>query len=114
MFFVYFFNFVVKSHKKPLCFLPYIILPGDNNFIHEADITDKGKYIHTQGGGLMDIPALSMALAQNSIKNDYGVAMLAKSLDNLEANGAAMVSAMNSMPSPSLDPNVGQNIDISI
>ena len=80
----------------------------------EADITDKGKYIHTQGGGLMDIPALSMALAQNSIKNDYGVAMLAKSLDNLEANGAAMVSAMNSMPSPSLDPNVGQNIDISI
>ena len=62
----------------------------------------------------MDIPALSMALAQNSIKNDYGVAMLANSLDNLEANGAAMVSAMNSMPSPSLDPNVGQNIDISI
>ena len=62
----------------------------------------------------MDIPALSMALAQNNIKNDYGVAMLAKSLDNLEANGAAMVSAMNSMPSPSLDPNVGQNIDISI
>ena len=80
----------------------------------KADITDKGKYIHTQGGGLMDIPALSMALAQNNIKNDYGVAMLAKSLDNLEANGAAMVSAMNSMPSPSLDPNVGQNIDISI
>ena len=62
----------------------------------------------------MDIPALSMALAQNSIKNDYGVAMLAKSLDNLEANGAAMVSAMNSMPAPSLEPNVGQNIDSSI
>ncbi len=79
-----------------------------------ADITDKGQYIHTQGGGHMDIPALSMALAQNSIKNDFGVAMLAKSLDNLEETGASMVSAMNSMPSPSLDPNVGQNIDISI
>ena len=62
----------------------------------------------------MDIPALSMALAQNSIKNDVGVAMLAKSLDNLEAVGATMVSSMESMPAPSLDPNVGQNIDISI
>ncbi len=62
----------------------------------------------------MDIPALSMALSQNQIMNDYGVAMLAKSLDNLEATGAAMVSSMDSMPAPSLDPNVGQNIDIRI
>ena len=32
----------------------------------------------------MDIPALSMALSQNKILNDVGVAVLAKSLDTME------------------------------
>ena len=113
--FCLFFYFCGQKLQKRLLFFAIQLIPRALIFLpFEADITDKGEYIHTQGGGLMDIPALSMALAQNNIKNDYGVAMLAKSLDNLEANGAAMVSAMNSMPSPSLDPNVGQNIDISI
>lgn len=62
----------------------------------------------------MDIPALSMALSQNQILNDVGVAMLSKSLDNMQDVGAAMVETIASAPAPSLDPNVGANFDISI
>ena len=62
----------------------------------------------------MDIPALSMALSQNQILNDFGVAMLSKSLDNQQEAGASMISTIESAPAPSLDPNVGANFDISI
>ncbi len=62
----------------------------------------------------MDIPALSMALSQNQIMNDVGVALLSKSLDNMQEAGAAMVSTIDAAPAPSLDPNVGANFDISI
>ena len=62
----------------------------------------------------MDIPALSMALSQNQILNDVGVAMLSKSLDNMQDVGAAMVETIASAPAPSLDPNLGTNFDISI
>jgi hypothetical protein len=62
----------------------------------------------------MDIPALSMAMSQSKIMNDFGVAMLSKSLDTLQDNGAAMVATMDAMPAPSLDPNVGQNLDIKV
>ncbi len=55
-----------------------------------------------------------MALAQNQILNDFGVAMLSKSLDNMESAGAAMVKTIDSAPAPSLDPNLGNNIDIRI
>ncbi len=62
----------------------------------------------------MDIPAVSMALAQNKVMNDFGVAMLSKSLDNMESAGAAMVNTIEAAPAPSLDPNLGNNIDIRI
>ena len=62
----------------------------------------------------MDIPALSMALSQNRILNDVGVAMLSKSLDNLQDMGEAMVSTIDAAPAVSLDPNLGANIDIRI
>lgn len=62
----------------------------------------------------MDIPALSMALSQNQILNDVGVAMLSKSLDNMQEAGASMVATMEAAPAPSLDPNLGANFDISI
>ena len=62
----------------------------------------------------MDIPALSMALSQNQVLNDVGVALLSKSLDNMQEAGAAMVATMEAAPAPSLDPNLGANFDISI
>ncbi len=62
----------------------------------------------------MDIPALSMALSQNSILNDVGIAMLSKSLDNMQEMGEAMVSTIEAAPAVSLDPNLGANIDIRV
>ena len=62
----------------------------------------------------MDIPALSMALSQNRILNDVGIAMLSKSLDNMQDMGAAMVDTIEAAPAVSLDPNLGANIDIRV
>lgn len=62
----------------------------------------------------MDIPALSMALSQNRILNDVGVAMLSKSLDSLESTGAAIVESMDAISELSVNPDIGANIDIRI
>ena len=62
----------------------------------------------------MDIPALSMALSQNKIMNDFGVAMLSKSLDNLQDMGEAMVETMDASMELSVNPNIGANFDIRI
>ncbi len=62
----------------------------------------------------MDIPALSMGLAQTKVLNEFGTAMLAKSLDNLESTGAQMVDMMKSSMELSVNPAVGANIDISL
>lgn len=63
---------------------------------------------------LMDIPALSMALSQNKVLNDVGVAMLSKSLDTMESAGEALVSTIDSAAELSVNPNLGANIDIRI
>ncbi|MCR4758042.1 MAG: YjfB family protein [Butyrivibrio sp.] len=62
----------------------------------------------------MNIPAVSMALSQNRIMNDFGVAMLAKQLDTMESAGEALVSVMDSAAELSVNPNVGANIDIRV
>ncbi|MBE5826385.1 MAG: putative motility protein [Butyrivibrio sp.] len=62
----------------------------------------------------MDIPALSMALSQNKVLNDFGVAMLSKSLDNLQDMGEAMVETMDASMELSVNPNLGANFDIRI
>ena len=62
----------------------------------------------------MDIPALSMALSQYKILNDVGVAMLSKSLDTMEENGAALIATMDSAAELSVNPDIGSNIDIRI
>ena len=62
----------------------------------------------------MDIPALSMALSQNRILNDVGVAMLSKSLDNLQDMGDAMVATMDASMELSVNPDIGANFDIRI
>ena len=62
----------------------------------------------------MDIPSLSMALSQNKILNEVGVAMLSKSLDTMEEAGASLVSTIDSAAELSVNPDIGSNIDIRI
>lgn len=62
----------------------------------------------------MDIPALSMALSQNKILNDVGVAMLSKSLDTMQDNGEALVATLDASAELSVNPNIGGNIDLRI
>ena len=62
----------------------------------------------------MDIPSLSMALAQNRVLNDVGIAMLSKSLDTMEESGAAMVESIDAVSELSVNPDIGANIDIRI
>ena len=63
----------------------------------------------------MDIPALSMAMAQYNINSQVGVAMLGKSLDMSAAMGDALTSMIDrSAMERSVTPQLGANIDISI
>ena len=57
-----------------------------------------------------DIAMLSMVLSQSQVKSDIGTALLADSLNISQTDGQAMVNMINQ----SLDPNLGQNIDISV
>jgi len=62
----------------------------------------------------MDIPALSMAMSQNKLLNDVGVAMLSKSLDTMQENGDALVATIQSAAELSVNPDIGSNLDIRI
>ena len=62
----------------------------------------------------MDIPALSMALSQTQLMNDFGVAMLSKSLDNMQDMGQKMVETMDASMELSVNPNIGANFDLRI
>lgn len=62
----------------------------------------------------MDIPGLSMALSQTQALNNVGTAILAKSLDTMEASGAQMIDMMKSSMELSVNPNLGANIDLYI
>jgi len=61
----------------------------------------------------MDIPVLSMNLAQIDTGNKVGIAMLSKSLDMAEETGAAMIQMMNQSMELMVNPHVGGNIDLS-
>lgn len=62
----------------------------------------------------MDIPALSMALAQTQTISDVGITMLSKSLDSMETGGDAMIDMMNSSMELYVNPAIGSNIDLYI
>ncbi|MBQ8591268.1 MAG: YjfB family protein [Lachnospiraceae bacterium] len=63
----------------------------------------------------MDIPALSMAMAQSEVQTEYGVAMLSKSLDMSEATGAAITDMIDAAAMQrSVNPNIGGNFDTTI
>ena len=63
---------------------------------------------------VMNIPELSMSLAQTQTMNNVGIALLSKSLDTMESSGAQMVDMMRSSMELSVNPAVGGNLDISV
>ena len=58
----------------------------------------------------MDIAAISMAMSQANLMTNVNVALLSQSLDSVETLGDDMIKMMEQ----SVQPNLGQNIDIKI
>lgn len=63
----------------------------------------------------MDIPSLSMSMAQTNLLTDVGTAMLAKSMEQANVITASMTDMLDaSAMELSVNPDIGANIDISI
>lgn len=63
----------------------------------------------------MDIPGLSMALAQTKVQNDFSVAMLKNVMDLGETLGEGMLDILDaSAMERSVTPHIGSNIDLRI
>lgn len=58
----------------------------------------------------MDIAALSTAMSTADLQSQYGVAMLSKSLDNMETMGEGLKKIMEA----SVTPYLGSNIDLTV
>ncbi len=57
-----------------------------------------------------NIPLMSMSMSQSKVMNDFGVAMLDKSLETVKDMGNSMTKMMEQ----SVSPNLGSHIDISV
>ncbi len=55
-----------------------------------------------------------MAMSQINTNNQFGVAMLSKSLDNLESQGESLVTMMDRSMELSVNPHIGSNFDMSV
>ena len=64
----------------------------------------------TYGGEVMDIAALSSVMSQSALMNQVSTAVLSKSLDNMEVMGDGMKKIMEA----SVQPQLGQNFDVSV
>lgn len=63
----------------------------------------------------MDIPSLSMSMAQTNLLTDVGTAVLAKSLDQADVIMSSMTEMLDaSAMELSVNPDIGANIDISV
>ncbi|MBO5094706.1 MAG: YjfB family protein [Lachnospiraceae bacterium] len=63
----------------------------------------------------MDIPALSMALAQTKTLGDIGTAVLGKSLDAAQEQGSTMTAMIDSAAMElSVNPAVGSQFDVRV
>lgn len=60
--------------------------------------------------GAMDIPALSMYMAQSQTLNSVGTAVLSQNLEQMQSMGEDMTKMLEQ----SVNPNLGGNIDISL
>lgn len=58
----------------------------------------------------MDIAALSSVMSQTALMNQVRTAVLSKSLDNMEVMGDGMKKILET----SVQPQLGQNFDVSI
>jgi hypothetical protein len=57
----------------------------------------------------MDIAALSTAMSMADVQTQFGMAMLDKSLENMETMGEGVQKILES----SVNPHIGGNIDVS-
>ncbi|MBQ9699970.1 MAG: YjfB family protein [Lachnospiraceae bacterium] len=57
----------------------------------------------------MDIAALSTAMSMADVQTQFGMAMLDKSLENMETMGEGMQKILET----SVNPHIGGNIDVS-
>ncbi|MCH5280600.1 MAG: YjfB family protein [Lachnospiraceae bacterium] len=62
----------------------------------------------------MDIPGLSMALANVNLRNEVSIAVLDKALENNSDFGDSLIRMMNHSMELSVNPNIGSNIDLYI
>lgn len=63
----------------------------------------------------MDIGAISMQLAMSRNLSDVGTAMLSKTMDIQESEGAGIVQMMNAAGMElSVNPHIGSNFDMSV
>ena len=62
----------------------------------------------------MDIPGLSMALANVNLRNQVSIAVLDKALENSSDFGDSLLRMMNHSMELSVNPNIGSNIDLYI
>jgi len=60
----------------------------------------------------MDIGALSIAMSQARVQQDIGIAVVKMAMDTGEDNASQMISEI--MNNAAVDPNLGNNIDVSI
>ena len=57
----------------------------------------------------MDIASVSTAMSMAKLQTDIGVAMLSKSMDNMETMGEGMKKILES----SVTPHIGGNVDVT-
>ena len=62
----------------------------------------------------MNIPELSVALANVQLTNQVGIAVLDKALENSQVSGESLIGMMEHSMELSVNPAVGGNIDILI
>ncbi len=62
----------------------------------------------------MDIPEVSMAMANVGLMNQVGIAVLDKALESSQSAGASFVNMMEHSMELSVNPAVGGNIDMLV
>ena len=58
----------------------------------------------------MDIAAISTAMSMADLQTDIGIAVLSKSMDNMEPRGDGMKKILES----SVTPHIGGNVDVTV
>jgi hypothetical protein len=70
------------------------------------------------GGFIVDIAALSMALSQSSIRMDANISLMKKTMEHAELNGQGMIQVMQESSVKAMElsvqPHLGNSIDIRL